>query len=545
MNKRIVPFVLALLLCLGGCGQPSHGEEEASSSTPSSIEESSAQPVLTTKAPIIAVDPEAPFTPFEPWVPSGEVVMPPLKGKEMLYPTYGNTVYRRSEGESPRYGLINAKGEIVAPIIYDEMQYVTNADQTAVLGVLMGTMDQEAEAYRWVYYGLDGKILAEPTHRGWMRPFPSGRYAAVSRSYGEDSEIPDERSVHGGIWNLEENRLVLAPSYRQHITQIDTDKFFAVTNHYDDELGVIDVLDSFIFDAKSGKRSPAPKDIGNMDSNQFAWDPILDGAPLPAENTNRMWGYVDGNMQWAVQPEYSFVTELLGRGWAVAGYNHLIDAWGKVIYESASSLYPVGNNYGVSRDSNYIFEGSYDATTALLHMNGAICEKLLELTPSQKITWLKGDLFAICDEDAGTTIFWDFAAGKAVDELNTCYSYAWWLNDNLVQLRADNHVAEIYNIKEKRMISLPEGRDYSFRSIGSWAIMCWDYKTDERFLLDAQGNPLDLGEYTFTNYDIASYTGLPDLLPAYPWVTQGLYAGYIDEQGNWLYRQSKYQELED
>ena len=474
---------------------------------------------------------------FIPWEPDGEIVMPSLQGGEMLYPTFAG----RDGWGGQKVGLINARGEVVAPRMYDYLRYVTDEEtNTTIIGLLAGRLDSALSAHRWVYYGLDGAILAEPSHLGYMNPFPGGRYAEYADQY-IDYDM-DESRVDGGIWSLEENRPLLAAARGQEVSRIGTDRFFVVTRTYDFETWESTITDAFIFNAKTGAKTPAPEGVSEINAYEVQPGDLL----IPAMNQGSS-GYVDRNLAWVIPPHYDYAIGFNGRDFALAndgnGRYYVINATGTVIYVS---------EYSLSECGDYISLYDYETgLRALFRVRNGKCETLLTPSAAREIFWMQKDLFAISDRETGSTVFRDFATGKDICRVDGFYDYIQPINASLVELRINVHEkfgsTVFYNIRQKREIALPENWEGYIEVVCPWMVMAHNYTANETLLFDADGRPLgdSVGAFNYTPWNTASYAWPNDLLPAFPWVTQGLYAGYIDEHGAWLYRQSRYQGLED
>jgi hypothetical protein len=464
--------------------------------------------------------------------------MPPLQGGEMLYPTFAFSGAVYDGMENLRKGIIDARGALVAPAIYAQLNYVTNAAGDAVVGLMAGAL--EAEDYRWVYYGLDGSILAEPDYRGYMYAFPGGRYAETSGR--QTGWMVDENDVSGGLWSLEENRQLLAPAHAQSIRQLDAHRFFVRIESYTPESG-FGLVDMFIFDADSGARTAVPSDVFELETS-------FEAALIRAADENGTWGLVDSDLHWVVPLRYSEIEGLQGRRYRIArdfdGVQYLFAPNGAVLYEGQSSLTAISAEYVLAKN---------DATgeTALLRVTTAGCATLLE-PAVQGVSWLEGDRFVITNRAAGTTTFWDAATGKATDVLQAYYDNARNLTADLVLLErydlenSKEAVTILYNCSEKRAIPLPAGANYAVESLCPWVVCVTDYNTNTRLFYDGKGNPLGesgAGQFNYTGLTTVSTNYMQGLLPAYPWVTQGLYAGYVDQNGGWIYKQERYLGLED
>ncbi len=511
---RLFPILLAILLCLPGCTLRPGSTPVTEASQPHGNE-----------------------------APGEGVVLPPLAGDAMLYPTYANSDSSYMGWGTPRMGLINARGETVAPIVYDQLSYVRNADETAITGLLAGRLDTKAQAYQWTYYDLNGKVLAEPTHRGWMSPFPGGRYAEIGRSYEFDDEAKDQS---GGLWSLEKNRQLLAPQRWQSITPIGEHRFFVVVRDFN-IIAINNVKEAYVFDAQSEKRIAAPAGVASAGYYNIGLNEPL----IPAMNTTEKWGYVNRDLKWVVPPEFDEAEALRGRGWGIVirydtERSSVINAQGKSIYDFVGRLTAYGNYL--------VAENVTEGTNGLIRVNDGVCEELVKPAVDQMVFNMRGDLFAVCDKTAGTTVFRDFAAEKDIARLNTCYDRINSLTDALVELRIESGdmnggTLVIYNLVDKREIPLPGGQYDAVESLCPWAVAASDYdETLERLVIDSKGKALDengAGKYSFTGLTTLSYGGVSNGIAVYPWVTQGLYAGYIDQNGNWLYRQARYQWLDD
>ena len=519
---RYLLLMLALLLCLGGCKWRTDSPGE---STTQAVPSAQGQSAIT-----------------EPSQSGGAVVMPSLQGGDMLYPTFAG----RDGWGGSKVGLINARGETVAPRVYDELRYVTDAEEATVTGLLAGRVDPKEEACRWTYYALDGSVLAEPGHAGYMNPLPGGHYAEIGRTYHEVGGDEDTRDLSGGLWDLRENKQVLEPAYGQELSQIAEDRFFVITRRYDPETWDSVFSDPCIFNAKTGERGPAPEDLGSISTWAMKPGDLL--IPAMSASERWTWGYVNRDLEWVLTPRYSDASAFDGRDYAIANDKdnkyYVIASDGTAIYESEDPLTVYGEYV--------VMERYWNGRSALFQVKGGECGALLEPSYTRNVFWLEGGVFAVCDSEAGTTVFRDFTEGKDLCSLNVCYGSVRRINENLVEMQTDPYEKVgnemlLFNFRTKREIPVSDWMNCYIETIGP-VVQVYNYLNYEYDLLDAGGLPLEdtgMGRFGYTGRTSANYGGLPDLLPAYPWVTQGLYAGYIDEQGNWLYRQSKYQGLED
>ena len=483
---RIACLCIGLALCLTACGTGTSAPQQQ-------------EPVSTPQ--------QSTYTPAPMPPPEG---LSAMEG-HMLWPVQRVTGMSSYDGEKFRYAFIDAAGEIVMPPNIIRFHY--QRDENGRIAYLIASDEERVYAYT-----MDGtKILDAPGENAEV--FPDG-----------DSALITLRSADNyGEWNTENRMTVFSLSSGEPLL---TGDYVHISRLGGYTVLLIDTqLRQFACDLRQGENARIPL-VGSLTSQTVNGEPedwrlVAMTGPERYEEGDNLYGFVGPDGGWAIEPVYldafSFigdyaVVQLPDGGWT------FIDRSGRQAAERYDRLdtvdapaFPDGILYQTSDpDVPYLDAG-------LQPVN-------LE---TEKDGWIGG-------------VF--YHDGKAFAELSPQYTDILFAEWPVIIARDHQNQTFFLNAETGTSKTLTESYWRAIKLRDLFLLTGGDHYT----VLDADGE--ERTDTVFARYPSAArYTDPEDYTygdmavapDTYLWVTTASWQGYIDHQGNWLYRESRFQNLLD
>ena len=484
IKRRITCLCIGLLLCLTACRTGNSAPQQQ-------------EPVSTL--------PQAAYTPRPMPPPEG---LSAMEG-HMLWPVQRITGMSSYDGEKFRYAFINAAGEIVTSS--DIIRFHYQRDENDRIAYLIASDEQ-----RVYVYTLDGtKILDSPGENADV--FPDEGLALITLRTADNY----------GEWNTENRMTVFSLSSGEPLLTGDYVHISQISGY---TVLLIDTqLRQFACDLRQGENARVPL-VGFLTSRTITnepadWRLAAMTSPERYEEGDNLYGFVGPEGGWAVEPVYLDACSFAGDYAAVQLPDSswtFIDRSGRQTAEHYTLLRTID---APSSPHGILYETS-DPDTPSLNA------RLQPVDPEmQKDGWIDG-------------VF--YRSGKAFTGFPPQYTDI-LLAEWPVIIARDQDTAYFFNAETGVGKPLTERYWRAIKLQELFLIM-----GNHHIVLDADGNACpdtvfdrypsavrytDPEDYTYGDMAVA-----PD---TYLWVTTASWQGYIDHQGSWLYRESRFQNLID
>ncbi len=460
------------------------------------------------------VAPPAPATATpDPPGRTGPSPMPAADGRPMLWPTTSiRTV--NVDGwttEQIRHGFVDTRGELVVPPRYEWYEYCRDATGRASV-LLAGSGDDRADVL-----DLSGQVVGQVP----------GRFAGCIGDTHADfqTEVSELGPVDVG------NGLV---DLRSGEVLIDVHKGRALTMVDRRTVNVHQAEGEYFLDLVTGERTPHP---GYLTAYLDPLAEAADLALLPASNVpintytepeTPSLGYLDRNGGWALEPTlheaepfhagYAVVSDGSTRSFVDTGFRKVGGEW--------TWISDLGWGYLAARESGA------RTTTGLL---GLDLRTILEPTDAEiDCSWGSRDACGIYPRSGPAQVLLlpegilaDLPEGFGTVLSRTLFSDA---------IR-DAPATRVHDAATGTTFALARPSSCEMRA--SW-LVCFPV---------AEGAPPAVygtnGERTVFRDVLPVEGAVADTDSGYHWAVAGREQGFIDDTGNWLYRESRYTDLED
>lgn len=443
---------------------------------------------------------------------AGPSPMPASDGGPMLWPTTSlRTVYLEGwTTEQLRYGFVDTRGELVVPPRYDWYQICRDADGRASL-VLAGSGEEQSDVL-----DLSGQVIGHVP----------GRFAGCIGDTHADfqTEVSElgPADVGNGLIDLRSGQVVIEVRKGRVVTMVDRR---TVNVHQADG--------EYFLDLVTGERTPHPGYLtGYLDPQA---DPA-DLALLPASNVpidtytepveSPLLGYLDRDGAWALEPALA-QAEPFHAGYAVVsagGTAHFIDTgfqrtdgdwawitdqgWGYTVAEGSDAQPRIGL---LGLDLRVILEPT-DAEVSCLAED--VCEVYPASGPPRALLLPEGVL-TDPPEGFGTVLS------------RTLFSDA----------TREVPATRIRNTATGTTFALARPSGCELRE--PWLLCYPATEGAPPAVYGTDGQPTPFRDVVAIEGAVAGTDS------GYHWAVAGREQGFIDNTGNWRYRESRYTDLED
>lgn len=438
--------------------------------------------------------------------------MPAPDGRPMLWPTTRTSGPRANP--TILHGFVDANGKVVLPARFESYLYCPDATGRAAF-VILSRAGQPDEIR-----GLDG---------GLLRRTPTSLTACVGTDHVIVTDVIDGEldKVDSAIMTIATGAFVVPFAKNRRIVAID-----------DHTVNVSDPSGEYFLDLATKRRTPHP---GWLAQESFGAEPALlpaaGGATRPGAQDSPRIGLLDRQGRWALKPSYSSVSGFLA--------GHAVVSWESGTGFLDEALHRVGviwdEAWPITRpvngaDSVLAYRVRQGEGNGLL---GPDLKPLVEPTAQEiycgtdlHLAWCavrdaQGRTTAVSLPDGAT-----HALPEGFSQVLSSYFYA-----DTVAKDEEGHSRRILATGTGVVIDLPDLS--SCQGVGTWALCRTTTGLVQTLIFDAAGNRADFASIE----PIADPSGSGE--PAYYWVTAGPFQGFVDAQGTWRYRESRYTQLED
>ncbi len=493
-GRVLLPLLLAGLAGLAGCtpGAP------APSTTPP------AGPAPPAVPPLPAPDPTV--------LPTA--AMPSGDGGPMLWPTTSiRQVYLDGwTTEQISYGFVDDRAQLVVPPRYGWYEYCRDEAGRASL-VLAGSAAEQVDIL-----DLSGQVIG--TVPGRYAGCIGDTHAEFQREISETGPV----DVGSGLFDLRSGEVIIKPRKGRAVMLLDRRT-----------VNVHQAKGEYFLDVLTGERTPhpgfvsaypdpqaEPADLALIPASEAYTDPQAEPETPP-----RM-GYLDRRGGWALKPTLAR-TEPFHAGYAVVGQHeldHFVD----------TDFRRVGDDWAWISQQEWGYQvGQGSGEQARIGLLGLDLRVILEPTDAEiDCNWSSNDACGIHPRSGPPKVLL-LPEGRLADPPE---GFGTVLNRTLFSdATRETPATRIHNTATGLTFSLPRPSDCGVA--GSW-IAC---------------TPVEPAAPPTVHTGDGRQTVFRDVLPiegavagtgsGYYWAVAGSDQGFIDEAGNWLYRESRYQNLED
>lgn len=496
--SRLWIGALSCLVVLTGCG-----------ATPSAPRPSA--PASPTVA-VTSVTPSAPASPTTGVASDPPVThsMPAADGGPMLWPT---VVPLPTSGDTEQvYGFVDAHGKLVIPERYDGYAYCVDAHGRAAL--LIATRP----GHRAELYDLSGRLIRRA-------PTAAARCGGAGHIIFEKVIDAEAGSYNDGLIRVADGAVVVQIVKDRHLLQVDSHT-----------VNVSDPSGEYLLDLVSRRRTPH---AGWLAESSLGDDPSLlvasSGRKRPHGDPGRA-GVLDRSGRWLIEPKYGDVSG----------------------FTDGHAVVSIGDRYGLLDARTHKVGELWDQLDTVYRSDG-----LTTLTLGYVVT--RGDQQALLGTDLRPIV----ALGAVTVQCD-------WHADGLCSVVAADGKSSLVELPSGATKPMPDG--YSqvmtptlfsdrvpgedgaarrlFSSVGGttidlpalaacesvsgqWASCTTLTGLSQTMIFDSAGRRMSLADISAVAQPSSEHA------PTYYWVTAGPYRGFVDANGTWRYRDSRYTRLED
>jgi len=485
----------------------------------------------------------------EPAPAARKNIMKPRKGAKMLYPVYQEKYGFWGQDSAVRIGFINQDAQAVVAPAYNEIQYYRDKDGVPKYVIARKNEVSDDWAYHYDILDMDGKAVAEFEATGYISVHDGMDCVIVGLEMGAGDGV-------NGLFDLNKMKMVIEPPKE---TRDESGNWKYQNIGIIDENTVMVTSDdgAYIYDRKTEKKTAADKVISTWSFYAFRKDPDVHAVPVQTDYDSD-YGYMDRQGKWLVPPSYKDASDFKN-GYAYVSresraYAQFIDKNFKPVGREYNHIHRTTGGYYIvaTRDLTTVIqkEEEYyynDEFTAM----GLLDSSLKEVVPLT-------DGLSIEDTYIGAVIVRQSGGPTRVIDVKDD-SFSGTLDEKYAEV---NYLGQGICIADKKYFhNFATGKAVVFeREYLDVAVLpddtirarYFDYK-DREFseFYDYNGNPKTGTLYEKFNGFFEWHHGLgadPEIynkIEDYYWVYRGQWQGYIDGEGNWLYKENRYYFLED
>ena len=468
--------------------------------------------------------------------------MPGPDGGPMLYPV----IRTRGDGWQNLFCIINQKGEFVSDAFYDYFSYVYTPDGKPWY-VLVGKGSDSAAVRE--LYALSGKLAARfqasSAYQAIVYSPVMGYTPYLYVSHRENDE-QDWFNTPRSLFSLETLDMIFTSPGMTDFDVLGQNALRITRYVQDAEPNEYDYREVHTVSYHGQKIDPNKADSGEL-------------FPATSLVTN-LCGYTDENGNWIIPAVYESTTWFKGDYAAVCLPNeggwYFIDKTGAV----------VGKKYGFIEDVNLGWCITPDGYEDYRYTTGCKSE-LLSKTLETMIPLTDGYLslaydyndylrpscyyivsdesyqfFAVDGKPLGefTLDMYNAAADEPISSMGGT-----WLNASLGDIICMGYCKTAMSLSTGKLIPLPEG-SYPVAVTPGGNLAVYQYSEtgiSRYFVINPDGE--EVHDKLYSDFTIEQYFYDQPMSREYFWVKQGRWQGYVDRDGNWRYRENRYQFLED
>lgn len=445
-------------------------------------------------------------------------------GDHMLWPIEIKAGMTSYGDDIVYYGFINEKGETVAPPVYLNFYYekdsqgrhaylVASAEDHIDIFTMDGVKYLGIEgqgAYLWI----DDNLVYVWIERGYYGPLNNtSRVTLYDFASGERLLYGDYISFN--IIN-QDTILLIDPDFRQYVWKRGQDESakMPLTGYY------------------NAIRDSVPRQTDDWLILSSNVPESIDSPSLP------LYGFVGMDGKWAIEPIYEDATQFYGQYAGVREPNglwHFINRQGESVDETR---YQYISHYFENQlaDRDIVFQAYATDNSPPTYLDGDLQPVVIPQTPANTDSatgWIDG---VYCFNGRKIDFLPQYSTDILYADSSILIAHP-YEKENTYFLNTETGVEKWIDGKYWRIVKVED----VFVSAKSWG-------PDEPLVLDSSGNMLQ--DTVFHHFPAAALNLIYNSNMTVPggkyfWVTTGSYQGYINYEGEWAFRQSRFQLLDD
>lgn len=448
---------------------------------------------------------------------AGSSPMPAADGGPMLWAfTLDQTTYDPEFGgpiQVQRAIFVDANGNLVARLRYSGYEYCRDASGRATLLLAFGPGEVHV-------LDLHGALVTRVT-ASWAR------CAGDTHAVFEMDSDPHATTFNHGLFNLRTGTVVLPIKVGRQIFPLNAET-----------VNVREGDEEYLFDLATEEKTPH---AGHIEHPDYPSDPPW---PAAADGSNQLFGYLDRAGEWALEPRLTGAGSFR-EGHAIVGddsTSYFVDSHLKQVGEQWDTAEAFGEFYRVTKEA--------EGVTRILDSD---LRTVLELSPDQLLhcesSGEEGACLIVSGVDPPRLVR---LPEGTVTELPEGFTRL--LSRTLVGDDIDNPDTGEYGAYTSRVYDAITGTTFSLATPGECEAVGEDWLNCSDGIYTASGQRtafrqirLIHGATTPRRPTASRNTGsVPESTTApYYWATSGAHRGFVDASGRWLYRESRYLDLED